>query len=339
MNHILTKEQEEYIEVVKNKFINYALNNPDPINKNICEEYIKLVYSLDDDITNEKLNSLKFVYVDSPIELQEYLNLYASAKTLNKDIDKPFDRETINHAKNNHKYYSLSYYTSLSNYTWISFFKYFEEIGILKNDLFKKYSDLFINSNIYEWAKLQDRVVICRKPLYIKLDDSPQPRLHCTTGAAVEWANGDKHYFVKGIEVPDSWIESKVTLKDIENCNNAELRRIAIELYGYKNYVIDIGAEKVSQDEWGELYVVQYSDDEPMVIVSVLNSTCEPYEQMGLEQRQEFRDTELQNRGAWYKRYLLRVPPEFINKKPLDALAWTHNLTSEEYSKNLLLET
>lgn len=338
---ILTKEQEEYVDVVREKFIKLALDTNTDINKKATEEYVKLVYSLDDDSTDEKINKLKFVYVDSPYELQEYLNLYASSLALKKEISdtNKFDNEVIQYAKKNTKYYSLSYYTSLSNYTWISFFKYFEEIGILKNDLFKKYSDLFIASNIYEWAKLEDRAVVCRKPLYIKRDDSPQPRLHCVDGAAVEWVNGDKHFFIKGIEVPEHWTQGKVSLKEIQNSNNAELRRIAMELYGYKNYIIDIKAKKVSQDEWGELYVVHFENDEPIVMVSVLNSTCEPYHAMGLEQREDFRNTELSNRGSWYKRYLLRVPPEFENKKPLDALAWTHNKTAKEYSDNLLLET
>lgn len=341
METSLTKEQEEYVDVVREKFITLALDTNTDINKEATEEYVKLVYSLDDDSTEEKINKLKFVYVDSPYELQEYLNLYASSLILGKEISdtNKFDNEVIQYAKKNTKYYSLSYYTSLSNYTWISFFKYFEEIGILKNDLFKKYSDLFIASNIYEWAKLEDRVVVCRKPLYIKRDNSPQPRLHCTDGAAVEWVNGDKHFFIKGIEVPEHWTQGKVSLNEIQNSSNAELRRIAMELYGYKNYIIDIKAKKVSQDEWGELYVVRFENDEAIVMVSVLNSTCEPYQQMGLEQREDFRNTELSNRGSWYKRYLLRVPPEFEDKKPLDALAWTHNKTAKEYSKNLLLET
>jgi hypothetical protein len=184
-------------------------------------------------------------------------------------------------------------------------------------------------------SKLEDRAIVCRKPIYIKRDE--QGRLHSIDTPAVQWRNGDSHYFFKGLEVPESWIEQKVTLQDIKNADNVELRRIAIELYGYKEYVIDIGAIKVSQDEWGELYKVELKDDEPIVMISVLNSTCEPYQSMGLEQREEFRNTELANRGLWYKRYFLRVPPD--TKTPLEGLAWTHNLTQEEYSKNLLLET
>lgn len=331
----LTPEQEAYCSVVRDEFIKLALDNNEDVNRNACEDYIKLVYSLDDDSTEKKRDALKFVYVDSPFELQEYLNLYASSLYLKKNPDDPFDEETISHAEKNSRYYSLSYYTSLSNYTWISFFKYFERIGILKNNLFKRYSDLFIEANIYEWAKLEDRAIICRKPSYIKRD--AQGRLHSINSPAVEWVNGDKHYFIKGIEIPESWIEEKVTLKDIENCSNAELRRIAIELYGYKEYVIDIKATRVATDKWGELYKVNIQDDEPIVMVSVLNSTCEPYQQMGLEQREEFRASELANRGGWYKRYLLRVPPNITT--PLEGLAWSHNLTPEEYSKNLLLET
>jgi len=331
----LTPEQEAYCEVVRDRFIELALNNPDPINKEACENYIRLVYSLDDDSTEEKRNNLKFIYVESPFELQEYLNLYASALYLKKNPDTKFDSETIDHAQKNSRYYSLSYYTSLSNYTWISFFKYFEEIGILKNELFKTYSDLFIASNLYEWAKLDDRAVICSKPLFIKRDE--QGRLHSLDSPAVEWKNGDKHFFVKGIEVPDHWVTGKVTVEDIQKAENAELRRIALEIYGYKNYIVDIGAKKIAEDEWGELYRVEMPDDEPLVVVSMLNSTPELTEAMGLEQRQEFRETELNKRGEWYKRYILRVPPD--TKTPLEGLAWTFQMKPEDYAKNLIKET
>jgi hypothetical protein len=331
----LTPEQEAYCSVVRDEFINLALNTNTDVNKDAAEKYIRLVYSLDDDSTQEKRDALKFIYVQSPFEVQEYLNLYASALTLKKNPDDKFDQETIEHAKKNSRYYSLSYYTSVSNYTWVSFFKYFERIGVLQNELFKNYSDLFIEANLYEWAKLEDRAVVCRKPKYIKRDE--QGRLHSINSPAVEWINGDNHYFAKGIEIPESWIENKVTLEDIKNANNAELRRIAMELYGYKEYVIDVGAKKIASDEWGELYKVEIEEDEPIVMVSVMNSTCEPYKAMGLEQRQEFRSTELVNREAWFKRYLLRVPPTV--QTPLEGLAWSHNLSPEEYSKNLLLET
>jgi len=333
----LTPEQEAYCEVVRDEFINLALNNNTDVDKKATEDYIRLVYSLDDDSTEKKRNALRFVYVQSPFELQEYLNLYASSAYLKKSIpqDSKFDADVIKHAKNNSRYYSLSYYTSLSNYTWVSFFKYFERIGVLQNELFKNYSDLFIQSNIYEWAKLEDLAVVCRKPKYIKRDE--QGRLHSTNSPAVEWVNGDKHYFVKGIEVPDNWIEKKVTLEDIRTTNNTELRRIAMELYGYKEYVIDIGAKKIDSDEWGELYRVDVNEDEPIVMVSVLNSACEPYKQMGLEQRQEFRSTEIAQRGEWYKRYMLRVPPS--TETVLQGLAWSHNVTEEEYKNNLIFET
>ena len=334
----LTQDEIAHCEIVRDRFISHALeSNHLPLNKEACEKYIKLVYSLDEDYNEQKVKNLKFVYVNSPLELQEYVNLYFSSITLKKEIrdDNVFDKETIEYAKKNSKYYSLSYYTSLSNYTWIAFFKYFEEIGILKDDFFKEYSDLFVKANIYEWAKFEDRAIIVRKPKYIKKDE--QGRLHCNDGACLEWLNGDKHYFVKGIEVPESWIENKVTLDNIQECDNAELRRIAMELYGYKEYVLDTGAKQIAKDEYGELYYLEVLDDEPIVMVSVLNSACEPYEQMGLEQREEFRNTEIAKRGEWYKRYMLRVPPD--TKTPLDGLAWSHNVTPEEYKNNLIFET
>jgi hypothetical protein len=48
----LTKEQEEYCAVVRDEFINLALNTNTDVNKETAEKYIKLVYSLDEDCLN-----------------------------------------------------------------------------------------------------------------------------------------------------------------------------------------------------------------------------------------------------------------------------------------------
>lgn len=338
----LTPEQEAMMEPYAQKFIALAFDTGE-INKTATEDCIRLVCGLDSEYPKE----FPIRYVDSSLAVQYYINLYAivmekfgkvdSTKTILENLCEVYgtsDREQILKEVDAVEFFNttLSYYSDISNYSWVAFYKFFEELGILNHELFKRYSDAFIASNLYQFAKLPTEVVVCRKPLEIHRDG--QGRLNNTTAPAVLWADGFKQYFVKGVEVPTSWIESGVTVNDIEKESNAELRRIGMELYGYKNYMQDSNAERIAVDEYGELWKKEVPDDEPIVMVSVLNCSPEPEQAMGLEQRYEFRETEISKRGAWFKRYMLRVPPD--TKTPLEGLARCAGKTEEEY-KNLLV--
>ncbi len=49
-----------------------------------------------------------------------------------------------------------------------------------------------------------------------------------------------------------------------------------IERMGYERYILESGAQLLNTDEYGSLYCKQLPDDEPLVVVHVLNSTPEP---------------------------------------------------------------
>lgn len=76
--------------------------------------------------------------------------------------------------------------------------------------------------------------------------------LHCDDGPAVFWSDGAAQYYVDGhalgpigykiIEAP-----STITLNDINNINNEEVRRIAIERFGWSRYLREINAHVVDQ--------------------------------------------------------------------------------------------
>ena len=70
-----------------------------------------------------------------------------------------------------------------------------------------------------------------------------------------------------------------------------------------------IGAKLIHTDETGALYRKDLTEDEPLVVVHVVNSTPEP-------------DGEA-------KKYMLRVPPTIT--KAREAVAWTFGLKPNEY--------
>jgi hypothetical protein len=101
-----------------------------------------------------------------------------------------------------------------------------------------------------------------------------------------------------------------ITVKHIETEENIEQRRVMIERYGLAKYLLDSGAEKIHQDDWGTLYRKEVAGDEPIFMVGVVNSTAEP--------------------DGTFKDYFLRVPPTVVTAHA--AVAWTFDMTPEQYN-------
>lgn len=158
-----------------------------------------------------------------------------------------------------------------------------------------------------------------------------QRRLHNGCYAAIE-SDIENLYFWHGVMVP-AFVVTKpewITLKHISDENNAEVRRVLIERYGLSRYLMDSGAKQISEDEFGELYRTEIENDEPLVMVKVMNSTPEP--------------------DGTRKPYFLRVHPELRlllkdglgdgqSLTPLNAIASTFGLTGAEYLEQLQAQT
>jgi hypothetical protein len=156
-------------------------------------------------------------------------------------------------------------------------------------------------------------------------------RLHNSQGPALR-SDVENLYFWHGVMVP-AFVVMKpewITLKHIAEEENAEVRRVFIERYGLTRYLLDSGAEKIAEDEFGELYRTEIPGDEPLVMVKVINSTPEL--------------------DGSFKPYFLRVHPEarLLLKDglgdaqtltPLNAVASTFGLTGEKYLKQLIAQS
>jgi hypothetical protein len=150
-------------------------------------------------------------------------------------------------------------------------------------------------------------------PVYVRFDR--QGRLHCTDGPAIEFSDGFKVYFVKGIEVGRMAVEDplSIPIEMIRDCKNIEQRRILIECYGRENYIANLGLKPVHKDDWGELYRAEIPNDEPLCMVKVVNSTPEP--------------------DGTYKDYWLCVPQGCTTAR--SAVAWTFQKTEETYDPKI----
>src|SRR6185437_11370085 len=124
-------------------------------------------------------------------------------------------------------------------------------------------------------------------------------RLHAEDRAAILFGDGWYLYAWHGTIVPARAVVGEVTLHDVRNEPNAEIRRVLLERYGEARYIEECGAAAVAQDDFGTLYRADLADDEPLVAVRVRNSTPEP--------------------DGSHRPYWLRVPPNV--RTPREAVA------------------
>lgn len=152
--------------------------------------------------------------------------------------------------------------------------------------------------------------ILTDRSLQLHMDD--QNRLHHDSEPACLWRDGWRIYFSRNVRVPMYVFEKPELLnpKRIDEQDNQEVRRVMIERYTPERYLLESRATLLDDDpEWGKLYRKPIPDDEPIVMVSVINSTPEP--------------------DGTYKNYWLRVPPTM--KKAKEAVAWTFGKSADEY--------
>lgn len=128
-------------------------------------------------------------------------------------------------------------------------------------------------------------------------------RLHNPSGPALTYSDGFAQYAWHGVIVPREIIEEpeSISVDDIDKQANAEARRVMVERYGEARFLHDSQALPVQQDDFGTLYRKDLPNDEPLVMVRVVNTTQEP--------------------DGTHRAYFLRVPPDVATAQ--QAVAWT----------------
>lgn len=113
------------------------------------------------------------------------------------------------------------------------------------------------------WWPLRNIVVASQKPVTTKWDDGG--RLHSTTGASVEYADGYSLYSYHGIRIPSEWVKhpESLTAEIALTWENMEQRRAACELLGWERILSELEYQVIDRDEnpqIGELVEVNLPD-------------------------------------------------------------------------------
>ncbi|WP_316043356.1 DUF6745 domain-containing protein [Actinomadura sp. CNU-125] len=159
------------------------------------------------------------------------------------------------------------------------------------------------------WWPYERLVICCERPAELYRDEPG--RLHRGDGPALAYPDGFALHAWRGMPIPPDFVASltDLTAERILHEENAELRRVMLEIYGYDRYLADTGAKPVHQDETGVLWSIDLPFDEPVVMVEVVNSTPEP--------------------DGTRRTYYLRVPPS--TRTAREGVAWTFGVAEADY--------
>ena len=190
----------------------------------------------------------------------------------------------------------------------LSFFDFFKTIGIIKNEL----DGLFLHAQSSGWwLPYKNIAILTDRPNELYQDQ--QGRLHNPTSMAIKYRDGWGVYAYHGVRVPEKVIlhSKHLTVQEIIEEKNVEIRRVMIELYGLSNFLQDARTIKIATDQWGELYRRDISNDEPLVMVKLVNTTPE--------------------KDGTHKNYFHRVPPS--TQTPHQALAYIYQ--TDDYNPQI----
>ncbi|MEV8020253.1 DUF6745 domain-containing protein [Streptomyces sp. NPDC086554] len=159
------------------------------------------------------------------------------------------------------------------------------------------------------WWPFEREAILCERPTELHRDEAGS--LDRADGPALAFPDGFALHAWRGMPVPGEFLDelSALTPARIRAEENAELRRVMLEHYGYDRYLTESGAEPVHRDETGVLWRIQLVGDEDVVMVEVINSTPEP--------------------DGTSRTYWLRVPPTTRTAK--EGVAWTFGLHADVY--------
>jgi len=181
--------------------------------------------------------------------------------------------------------------------SYLSFFRHVAKLGLKIYETFDHYEKAAMHSG--PRIMTPDFCMVSDRPEILTVDEQNRP--HNETGPYCRWRDGFSLWYWHGVKVTQQIIETPETLTvaQIEKEENAEVRRVMITRYGQVKYLKDSGAVKIHSDDWGTLWRKDIVNDEPLMMVEVLNSTPEA--------------------DGTFKTYFLRVAPDL---KPLPPGTW-----------------
>lgn len=300
----LTPLQEKQCEEFRQKWFKIG-SCTDPADFPKAEAAIKEMYKLSD------LEEPQFIHVKSPFEGiliaagYDYKQYNAASETAQKQMMDAMRPKIYEAWWGQMESHWIAFYLFPALYLGVEY----EEKSWKTLNLWKDIAE----SASWWWA-YANVAIICDRPKEIHWEpDVARPRIHNPDGPAVLFRDGLALYAWYGMPLPGWILETpeKITIKNIQEEQNVEIRRVLIEKYGPARYMMDMKAECVHKDNYGELYRCPVPNDDDILMVKVRDATPE-------------------SNGS-HKETLIPVDPNAGIETAKAAVAWTFSMTEDEY--------
>ena len=119
--------------------------------------------------------------------------------------------------------------------------------------------------------------LVCDTPEILKKDENNQA--HCDDGPSHRWRDGWSLYHIHGVRVTAQIVmrPETLTVEQINNEENAEVKRIMIDRFGAQKYLTAINAKPIHADVWHGLMRGLYQVDDLKYLFGSDNSTGRTY--------------------------------------------------------------
>ena len=161
---------------------------------------------------------------------------------------------------------------------WGAFISFFRDVCGWQDPILERFEidEALMQSCGWTWWH-QNVLAISDRPRAINRDT--QGRLHCEDAPSIRYPDGWALYHIHGVCVPEHVVmrPTEITLSQIADEKNAEVRRVMVERYGEERYIVDSGMKSIARDDkYGELFVQNFDAGRPIAKLRVINRTPEP---------------------------------------------------------------
>ena len=208
---------------------------------------------------------------------------------------------------------------------WVSFFDFFEKIGILKNKLFSKYKEL-LKGGLFCFIAQKDIAYLSKPPIFLGRDENGA--MHCLDDYAVAFTDGWGLHYVHGVYFSKDLFQKAfqnktITAEEILQLENAEQKAVIMKEFGYEKIINSLKEKKIIDAQTKFFNRGNKEVEYQLIEIPVGNLKA------------KFLKVEWWGKGI-KRQTVLGVPPE--SKDAISAVAWTCYKTKKEYEKEMLME-
>jgi|SRR5271166_2673814 len=155
--------------------------------------------------------------------------------------------------------------------TATAFYQSMADLGLPFNGFHKNLVRLWeqMSKACHFWFPYKHVLIISDRPSVLHVDD--RGRAHNPKGAAIEYRDGWKIYAWKDILIPRDIVEKpeSITVSQILNEGNAEIRRAMVDIFGLDRFVVESKSKSLDTQGEYELLEVPYLNNVSMIALKM----------------------------------------------------------------------